>query len=368
LEDQAQNSPPVLPPARPPEGLDFWIQTWSGRLLIANAVVFVCMSLVTLRPLFESGFSGSVDWLSVIFLLPAGDVLHQFGAKDPVGLAAGEWWRFFAPMFVHIGLIHFLFNTWALKVIGWQIERILGGPWFLATWVAAGVAGNIASAVTSVAVSAGASGALFGLLGAGWLLERAVGEHIRRLTGHFPGRRIYTSMIVINLVFGFVIPGIDNAAHVGGLVAGAIVTAAMLRLRNNRLHDRSPKTGFAMLFVMASILGCGALWSSDSKRIVSRLVQRSEAATSFMEAEHFLSEAIRIEPESQDLRLSRARLWLMVKRYDQARLDLEMLMVRPDGRELVQGLASELRRDGFDSGSQWLIEWLETATKDLKDL
>ena len=326
------------------------------------------MSVLSLLPVLTMDFSGPVDWVHVFFLLPTNEVLHNFGAKDPVGLAAGEWWRFVTPMFVHIGLIHFLFNTWALKVIGWQIERILGGPWFLATWIVAGIAGNVASAVTSVAVSAGASGALFGLLGAGWFLERAVGEHIRRLTGHFPGRRIYTSMIVINLVFGFVIPGIDNAAHIGGLMAGGLVTAAMLRLRRNRLHSYRPRMGLVIMTVVASVLFWGAWWSVDPKRNVARLVERSEAATSFVEAEHFLSEAIRIEPESVELRLDRARLWLMVRRYDEALLDLEMVLNGAIGRAEIESLISELRRDGFDSAAQWLIQWLEHSQSELKEL
>jgi len=172
-------------------------------LLGANLAVFVLM-LATGRP-------------------TAGDVLLRFGALPPT-LDRAEWWRLFTAMFVHIGMFHLLFNMWALHLFGRSIEQRFGAARYLALYLGAGLLGSAASlAFTAGGIRAGASGGVFGILGA-WV---AVFLQHRR---HPEARAQLTSLFVlvgINLSFGFTVRGIDNAAHLGGLLAGFLIASGV---------------------------------------------------------------------------------------------------------------------------------------------
>lgn len=169
--------------------------------------------------------------------VPETEVLIDMGAKYILGLVNGEYWRFISPMFVHIGIIHFLFNSFGLYIIGPQLEELFGRRWFLAIYLGAGICGNVCSAATNLAVSAGASGALFGLLGAGYYLERIVRKKIEQHTGHKVRRGMFGMLVVINIVIGILVPGIDNAAHIGGLIAGIAIASARVYWSINRTRS-----------------------------------------------------------------------------------------------------------------------------------
>jgi membrane associated rhomboid family serine protease len=167
------------------------------------------------------------------------NVLLAYGAKQNWLInERGEWWRFVTPVFLHIGWIHLLVNMYSLFVLGPYVEKLYGSARFVFFWIATGVAGVVASYLASGAeldnvpvlgrflfrggdsVSAGASGALFGLIGVlfvfGIKFRRELPEGFKRAfgTGMIP-------TILINLFIGYTIPFIDNAAHLGGFVAGA---------------------------------------------------------------------------------------------------------------------------------------------------
>jgi membrane associated rhomboid family serine protease len=131
----------------------------------------------------------------------------------------GEYWRLLTVVLVHGSLMHLLFNMYALWTIG-PIVEALYGPWrYLAIYGLCAVAGSAASYATSPNPAVGASGAVFGLFGA--LL---VADHVHKpaLTRNARNLTMQIGILIgINLVIGFSIPGIDNAAHVGGLIAGA---------------------------------------------------------------------------------------------------------------------------------------------------
>lgn len=149
----------------------------------------------------------------------SGQTLVRFGALPPF-LATDEIWRVVTAMFVHIGFAHIAFNMFALYMFGPAIESRFGKAPFLATYLVAGVAGSAASvAFAAPGFRAGASGGVFGVLGA--MIGTAIihrgtpvaREQLRGLLG----------LIGINLMIGFLIPGIDNLAHIGGVVAGVIM-------------------------------------------------------------------------------------------------------------------------------------------------
>src|SRR5690606_27093416 len=116
-----------------------------------------------------------------------------------------------------IGLQHILFNGWALFSVGREVEAMYGSLWFTVIYLAAGLAGNIGYYWLGDSVlSAGASGAVFGLIGA----EAAFFLTNRSLFGKLGSQRLGNLgvLIAINLVFGFTVPGINNIAHLGGLI------------------------------------------------------------------------------------------------------------------------------------------------------
>lgn len=191
--------------------------------LALNVFIFLLMTFA------GSGMGGSEN--------PA--VLQAYGAKFNSLINAGEWWRFVTPVFLHIGWLHLLVNMYSLFILGPYVERLYGSAKFVFFWVATGVAGVAASYFASGmgmpegvigrflfrggdGPSAGASGALFGLIGVlfvfGIKFRHELPEGFKRAfgTGMIP-------TILINLFIGFTIPFIDNAAHLGGFFAGALL-------------------------------------------------------------------------------------------------------------------------------------------------
>lgn len=197
-------------------------------LLIANIFAFILMLQA----------SGSA--LSLTAPLPF-EVLVPFGAKvNYLIREQHQWWRFVTPVFLHVNLLHLMVNMYSLWMVGPYVEKLYGSAKFVFFWVLTGIAGVVASYFTvkpGIVVgpisafvfksvdtpSAGASGALFGLVGVlfvfGIKFRRELPEGFKRAfgTGLLP-------MIFLNLFIGYVLRGfIDNAAHLGGLAAGALL-------------------------------------------------------------------------------------------------------------------------------------------------
>lgn len=150
------------------------------------------------------------------------NTLLTFGANFAPLVKAGEIWRLITCAFLHIGIVHLLMNMYALYVIGTQLENFIGKRKFLFIYFISALAGSLLSVVTSSSVSAGASGAIFGLLGS--LLY--FGYYYRAYIGNVLIKQILP-VVLVNLALGFMISGIDNAAHIGGLVAGVFATMAL---------------------------------------------------------------------------------------------------------------------------------------------
>ena len=175
-------------------------------ILTINIALFVLMSVVEVR----NGGNGEA------FIKSASNgVLNDFGALVPALVRSGQWWRLVTFNFLHIGLMHLMFNSSALFTIGPQVESIFGSQKFVFAYLGTGTASAFVSYLLLPATSAGASGAIFGLIG----LMAVYGY---RLGGSF-GRDLMRRMLIwagIGIVIGFFI-GANNHAHIGGLVAGA---------------------------------------------------------------------------------------------------------------------------------------------------
>ena len=201
--EDSPNSTRLLPP-----GLDRTpYVTWA--LLGANVVVYLLTELM----------GGST----------AAEVLIRLGAMESWLIASGEYWRLLSAMFLHSGLIHLGFNVIGLLIFGQQLERLYGYSRFLAIYVLAGLAGSITSYAFNLsaspnAIGVGASGAVFGILGA--LVAYFLSN--RGLLGKM-GRQTLIGLLAlaaINLAVGFVMPNIDNFAHIGGFAGGFLLGMA----------------------------------------------------------------------------------------------------------------------------------------------
>ncbi|HOJ87601.1 MAG TPA: rhomboid family intramembrane serine protease [Pseudothermotoga sp.] len=143
----------------------------------------------------------------------------RFGAQYGPLVSNGEWYRVITAIFVHGGLLHLLFNSYALFYFGNIVESIYGVEKFVFIYLLTGVVGNLATQFLYYrAISVGASGSIFGLVGVLFALgfRRDTPFFMRQFTGY-----TLLPMIIFNIVYGF-IPGsgINNAAHIGGFVTG----------------------------------------------------------------------------------------------------------------------------------------------------
>ncbi|MBR6022852.1 MAG: rhomboid family intramembrane serine protease [Kiritimatiellae bacterium] len=150
------------------------------------------------------------------------EVALRFGAQTLDRLRAGQWYRLGTSMFLHFGLLHLLCNMYALYNLGPALEEFYGLVPFLALYLLSGLAGNLLTAFRDArsarpAVSAGASGAVFGLLGAYLALA------ILPATRAAIDVSSLATVLVLNLAIGFSTPAINMAAHLGGLLAGLLL-------------------------------------------------------------------------------------------------------------------------------------------------
>jgi membrane associated rhomboid family serine protease len=193
-------------------------------------VTYSVLALNTLLLLVAAAQSGNG---AAGLLDPSSRALCRLGALNAAAIAEdGQYWRLFTVMVLHAGIIHWVFNSWALYAFGPMLEYALGPARFLALYVGAGFVGAAASfGLNHTSLSVGASGAIFGLLGAlvAFFWKR------RRSGGAAPLQQLLW-LTALNLLFTFSLASIDKLGHVGGLVAG-LVTMAMLdavpaRMRN----------------------------------------------------------------------------------------------------------------------------------------
>ncbi|HHW00646.1 MAG TPA: rhomboid family intramembrane serine protease [Clostridiaceae bacterium] len=168
-----------------------------------------------------------------------------FGAKFNPLIMSGEYWRLVTPIFLHGGIVHLFFNSYSLYAIGPAVESLFGSVKFAVIYFIAGIMGNIASFAFSTHMSVGASGAIFGLLGA---LSYLIRKDRRIFKTSFGTSIVIT--IAYNLVYGFMNEGIDNYAHIGGLIGG-FVAATVVGLAGERKPVLARVTAFALVIAMA---------------------------------------------------------------------------------------------------------------------
>lgn len=175
--------------------------------IVTYTIILICIVMFLITEIFGEG---STDTYTLI----------KYGANLDILVKEGEIYRLFTSMFLHIGIMHLICNMYSLYIIGREVESFFGKIKYIIIYILSGIFGSILSiAFSSNTVSAGASGAIFGLLGA--LLY--FGIHYRTYLGETIKRTIIP-IIIINLVIGLLSSSIDLACHIGGLVGGILVS------------------------------------------------------------------------------------------------------------------------------------------------
>lgn len=181
-------------------------------LAAVNVIVFLALSI--------QGMTEDAEFM-----------LHHGAMYVPYVAERDEYYRLFTCMFLHFGFEHLMNNMVVLLIVGWNLEMAVGKVKYLFLYIGSGLCGNVVSAIWDIrtgeyAVSAGASGAVFGMIGA--LLYVALRNRGR--IGDISGRGI-GFMVIVTLYYGFSNTGVDNAAHVCGLLSGFLLAVLLYRKR-----------------------------------------------------------------------------------------------------------------------------------------
>ena len=187
-------------------------------------------------------------------------VLIAFGAKDNDLILQGQYWRFVTPIFLHANLLHVGLNMLNLAVLGVFLERLVGHMRFLLIYVITGIVSIIASFYfMPQEISVGASGAIFGLVGAYSVFVLMHRRAFRK--GGIPALLWLIIVIVGNLSIGFFVPNVDNYAHLGGLLSGCLLgwwfTPLYTLTQDNTLidkHSLSRRWPLALLTIAGTLI------------------------------------------------------------------------------------------------------------------
>lgn len=173
-------------------------------ILLINFGLYLAMVVYSMRAGNENAFMG-LD----------GRTLFDFGAKLREAILLGQWWRLITAGFLHGGMFHIFMNSWVLYDLGTTVEQFYGTSRMLVIYFVSTVTGFLASMYWNPGLSVGASAALFGLIGA--MIALGVTQ---RTTMGAAIKSMYIRWAIYGLIFGLLLPMIDNAAHIGGLVGG----------------------------------------------------------------------------------------------------------------------------------------------------
>lgn len=173
---------------------------------------------------------------------PSSQALHDLGATGPVQWRNGEWWTLLTAIYLHGSLLHILFNVLWIRQLGPAVQELYGPARLVIIFTAAGAIGFVASNMLSPWPSVGASGSIFGLLGA----LVAFGQKRGGTFGAMVFRQ-YGQWALVLFVLGFLMPGVNNIAHAGGFVGGFVVGLVLA------FAEHQAETGFDQLLAAAAI-------------------------------------------------------------------------------------------------------------------
>lgn len=189
---------------------------------VTQALIAINVGIYILQLAMGAGFQADSGWIYEHGVLVS-RAIDTSG--EIIGVSEGEWWRLITATFLHYGPLHLGLNMLVLWFIGPALEEYLGHGRYALLYLVSGLAGSAGALLWSPnALTVGASGAIWGIMGAALIFE---------------WRRIYVfggqalGLVVLNLAITFLIPGVSRGGHIGGLVGGAIAALAFIYLRRS---------------------------------------------------------------------------------------------------------------------------------------
>ena len=275
-----------------------------------NVAVFVAMAMAT---------------AGVSLTEPTMQQLVQWGANVGPLTLSGQWWRLVTYMFVHGGILHIAFNMWCLWDLGALCESLYG-PWtYLGLYFISGIAGGVASVGWHPSGSSvGASGAIFGLAGA-LIASFKLGEFSLPRTAISGVLRSLVVFVAFNLIWGFMSTLTDNAAHLGGLLAGAMIGALVALIAPD--HRAMGKRVLALGLAAAVVAG-GWLWVDRTRGFEVRLARAGQLLSQnrTSDAIGVLQRIVRERPSYVPARYELGLAYFDRKLYSQAETELKRVV------------------------------------------
>jgi membrane associated rhomboid family serine protease len=180
--------------------------------------------------------------------------LLRWGMYPAAIALADEWYRLVTSVFLHSGWLHIAFNMYVLFLLGPPLERLLGHGRFFTLFLVSGIGGSVASYAFSPlrTLSVGASGAIFGLMAAWIVISRRLDRDATQVV----------ALLGINVVLGFVLPGIDWRAHLGGALTGALVALALTTGRGQQARQRVGQQVLVTALIVGALVAV-VLWRTE---------------------------------------------------------------------------------------------------------
>lgn len=224
------------------------------QVLIAINALVLLLDVAMGGDLFQGGGELTVD--GAVLGAPVdrlGRIIVDLGGEPVAGVAGGEWWRLITGGFLHGGIVHLLMNMLVLYLVGPLLERELGKVNFALLYLASLVAGSLGvMLIDPFAVTVGASGAIYGLLGAAVALQLSRGIN--------PWSSGLGGLILINVVITFSVPGISIGGHLGGLVGGFVAGWLLVQLDQ---RTSSPFVAPALCVALIAVLFGASVWAAE---------------------------------------------------------------------------------------------------------
>jgi rhomboid protease GluP len=236
-------------------GFGPWLGRAVGRLDVARLIIAVCVAAYAASLLLDPRAALRARGLFDI-LAPGPGALYALGATGALPWAEGRWWTVLTAIYLHGSLLHVFFNLMWVRQLAPLVEEVFGPARLFVIFTTAGVAGFALSNLAGVPFTIGASGAVFGLLG-------AMVQYGRSRGGAFGLAlfRQYGQLAVVMFVLGFLMPGVNNAAHAGGLVAGYLCALLLGPGERGTGSGAQRLLALALLALTAVAFGL-ALWTA----------------------------------------------------------------------------------------------------------
>ena len=300
------------------------------------------------------------------FLSPSQETLLAWGASNSINLAHGEFWRLLTANFVHFGIIHLWFNGFALKILGPQIERLLGRNLFIITYLSSGIFAFLLSSFFHLGTAAGASGAIFGLIGVGAVFERlnpkaSFLENLNHAKSFrlgilsFLRTRPFLSLALINILFASAVNlmtsllsirvKIDHAAHLGGMFWGFLFVQSLIFISSKK-KKRARSTGIILILFLLVLSGGLVRTLFFTNYLEDKYLTRAESSKELIDSYYYYTEALKIRPENQEALFQRASLALIYGDRGTALRDFERLLSRGFSVSKFKSLQKDLKNLG----------------------